>query len=142
MSLDRVIYSTTAVATGGRNGSVQIQDGLALDLDAPPEMGGNGVGANPEQLFAAGYSACFASALELIAKQKSIAVDRVTVIASVSIGSEGTGYGLAVELTVDVEGVASDVAHELIHTAHAICPYSRAISGNVDVALRQFKQES
>jgi len=132
------IYTATATATGdGRNGHTATEDGL-LDVDVriPKEMGGPGGATNPEQLFAAGYAACFHSALKLVGGADKADVSDTQVSASVSIGTLDTGgFGLAVELVVDVPHVDHDAAVVLVDKAHEVCPYSNATRGNVDVTL-------
>jgi osmotically inducible protein OsmC len=133
------IYSTTATATGGRDGRAASGDGaLDLALSTPREMGGGGgSGTNPEQLFAAGYSACFIGAMRYVASQGGPKVpDDATVTATVGIGprSEG-GFGITVALKVALPGLPHDQAQALVDKADATCPYSNALRGNVDVAL-------
>jgi osmotically inducible protein OsmC len=132
------LYTAKATATGGRNGNVKSSDGiLDLELRTPKAMGGaNDDYTNPEQLFAAGYAACFDSALSLMAKANNTGAGTATVTAEVSIGkNEKGGYGLAVVLRVNIAGVAIDVAQDLANKAHEVCPYSNAIRGNVEVEL-------
>lgn len=133
------LYTATAHATGdGRNGHAVSDDGiLDLDLRMPTALGGPGGATNPEQLFAAGYAACFHSALKLVAGQSKLDVSGSEVSASVSIGSLPTGgFGLAVELDVHTPTLEQTVAEELVAKAHEVCPYSNATRGNIDVALR------
>lgn len=131
------IYTTRVTARGGRNGHVQSADEvLNLDVRIPKEMGGTGGATNPEQLFAAGYAACFDSALSLVIRTAKVEAGETTVEAMVSIGkNESGGYGLAVILKVNVPGVTEDVAKELVAKAHQVCPYSNATRGNVEVTL-------
>ena len=132
------IYTAVALATGdGRNGHATSEDGiLDLDLRVPKEMGGAGGATNPEELFAAGYAACFHSALKLVAGQQKLDANGTEVSASVSIGSNGSGgFGLAVELDVHVPNVDKDAAEALVARAHEVCPYSNATRGNIEVAL-------
>jgi lipoyl-dependent peroxiredoxin len=134
----QVLYTTTAHATGdGRNGHVQSDDGIVdTDVRVPKEMGGTGGATNPEQLFAAGYAACFHSALRFVAAQEGADTTGTEVSASVSIGSLDTGgFGLAVELDVSVPAVDRPTAEALIARAHEVCPYSNATRGNIEVAL-------
>lgn len=134
----RVLYTAQARATGdGRDGHVATSDGtLALDLAAPKEMGGSGGATNPEQLFAAGYAACFHSALRLLARRARVEVSGSSVTAEVGIGRADSGaFGLTVTLTVDVPGADPDVVRELTAKAHELCPYSNAVRGNVGVTL-------
>ncbi|SDW18964.1 peroxiredoxin, Ohr subfamily [Marinococcus luteus] len=130
------LYTTTATAVGGRDGRVTSEDGnLNLDVRTPKELGGNGEqGTNPEQLFAAGYAACFESALNMVARQKKIKPKHTEITANVSIGKEDEGgFGLAVQLSVHVEGVSEEQAKELAEGAHENCPYSKATRGNIEV---------
>jgi osmotically inducible protein OsmC len=134
----QVLYTASATASGdGRDGRVQTSDDtFALDLAVPKEMGGAGGGANPEQLFAAGYAACFHSALRLVARRAKADVTGSVVAAEVGIGPNGSGgYGLTVQLVVDLPSVPRDTAEQLVEQAHQVCPYSNATRGNVDVAL-------
>ncbi|GAA3688865.1 organic hydroperoxide resistance protein [Gordonia hankookensis] len=134
----KAIYTAEALATGdGRNGHARTSDGkLDVDLDMPKELGGSGVGTNPEQLFAAGYAACFHSALRLVAGQAGADVTDSAVGARVSLGStESGGFGLAVELEVSLPSVDDATAKSLVDKAHEVCPYSNATRGNIDVAL-------
>jgi osmotically inducible protein OsmC len=133
------MYTATATAYGdGRNGRTESEDGiLALDVRIPKEMGGPGGATNPEQLFAAGYAACFHSALKLVGRSQEADLTDSEVSASVSIGTLATGgFGLAVELDVHAPQLDDDTALALAHQAHEVCPYSNATRGNVDVALK------
>ena len=128
----------TAVATSnGREGRSVTSDGkLDLKLSYPPELGGDGVGTNPEQLFAAGYAACFSGALGLVARQAKIDVSDVSVTAEVTIGKDETSFALAVVIRVELpEQLAGETGELLVKQAHQVCPYSKAISGNVPVEL-------
>ncbi|WDF31978.1 organic hydroperoxide resistance protein [Arthrobacter agilis] len=132
------IYTTEALSTGaGRDGHVATTDGrIDLDLAVPKEMGGSGNGANPEQLFAAGYSACFHSALQGQARQRKIKIDGSTVGARVSVDTNGKGgFELAVLLEVTIPGVPAEQAQALADAAHQVCPYSNATRGNIDVTI-------
>jgi Ohr subfamily peroxiredoxin len=134
----QVLYTASARATGdGRDGHVQTSDGtLDLDLAVPKEMGGTGGAANPEQLFAAGYAACFHSALRLVARRAKADVTGSVVEAEVGIGPNGAGgFGLAVTLVVDLPTVDRATAEQLVAQAHQVCPYSNATRGNIEVAL-------
>jgi osmotically inducible protein OsmC len=134
----KVLYTAEATATGdGRNGRVESSDGLlATDVAAPAELGGQGGATNPEQLFAAGYAACFHSALRGIAKRLNVETPDSRITARVGIGATGGGtFGLTVALDVALPGVAKDTAEELIAKAHERCPYSNATRGNIDVVL-------
>lgn len=134
----QTIYTAVALATGdGRNGHATSEDGiLDLDLRVPKEMGGPGGATNPEQLFAAGYAACFHSALKVVAGPDKVDVSGTEVSASVSIGSlDGGGFGLAVELDVLVPNLERAEAEALVARAHEVCPYSNATRGNIEVTL-------
>lgn len=131
-------YSTEALATGaGRDGHVTTVDGrIDMDLAVSKEMGGSGDGANPEQLFAAGYSACFHSALQAVARAQQVKLEDTSVGARVSIGSNGEGgFELAVHLEVTVPNLPHDEAQALVEAAHQVCPYSNATRGNIEVTL-------
>ncbi|WP_377274494.1 organic hydroperoxide resistance protein [Peterkaempfera sp. SMS 1(5)a] len=133
----RASASPVAALTGGRNGHGRPADGLlALDLRQPEELGGDGAGANPEQLFAIGYAACFGTTLALVGQHGGLTADDAKIDASVSlVPNDGGGYALSVELHVSLPSVPTDRAAELVRTAHRICPYSNATRGNIDVAL-------
>jgi lipoyl-dependent peroxiredoxin len=134
----KVLYTAEATATGdGRGGSVRSSDGvLDHDLAVPTGLGGpGGAASNPEQLFAAGYAACFHGALQLVARQEKTAIDGSRVAASVDIGKSDDGLGLAVRLTVTVPGADRAVVQGLVEKAHQVCPYSKATRGNIDVEL-------
>ncbi|HEX2575190.1 MAG TPA: organic hydroperoxide resistance protein [Aquihabitans sp.] len=134
----QTIYTAVAHATGdGRNGHAQSEDGiLDHDLRVPKEMGGPGDATNPEQLFAAGYAACFHSALKLVAGQDKLDVSGTEVSASVGIGAlDSGGFGLEVELDVQVPNLEREAAEALVARAHEVCPYSNATRGNIDVTL-------
>src|SRR3954469_12581583 len=141
IELTKVLYTAKATAEGGRDGHTATDDGkLDVKLVPPASMGGpaDGVGTNPEQLFAAGYSSCFHSALKIVARRMKLDADDSTVTAEVGIGpAEGmVGYGLMVELTVALPKVPDQEQREqLVTTAHQVCPYSNAIRGNVEVTL-------
>ncbi|ANZ36853.1 MULTISPECIES: organic hydroperoxide resistance protein [Lentzea] len=133
------LYTAEATAYGeGRNGEVRSSDGVIDEvLSVPKEMGGPGGDAtNPEQLFAAGYSACFNSAIAAVARAGKIQVASSEVTAKVGIGSNGAGgFQLAVELAVKIPGLDQAVAEKLVEQAHQVCPYSNATRGNIEVAL-------
>ena len=136
---DKVLYTAEAVSTGdGRNGHVLSSDHrLDLDLSVPPELDGpGGPGTNPEQLFAAGYAACFHSALRGLARQAGVDAAGSTVTAQVGVGPEADMYGLEVTLIISIPGLDRDKTRELAEAAHHRCPYSRATRGNISVELR------
>jgi lipoyl-dependent peroxiredoxin len=133
-----VIYTAEALSTGaGRNGHVRSSDGrVDLELAPPTEMGGSGAGTNPEQLFAAGYAACFHSALQGIARREKVDIADSTVGGRVGIGANGAGgYGLQVELEVVIPNLDHETAQRLADLAHTVCPYSNATRGNIDVTI-------
>ncbi|MEY2890771.1 MAG: hypothetical protein RJA98_679 [Pseudomonadota bacterium] len=139
MSIEQVLYTATATSTGGRAGTSRSSDGvLDVTLTTPKELGGDGAtGTNPEQLFAAGYSACFIGALKFVAGQRKVALPKeVSVTAQVGIGPVPTGFSIQVAMEVSVPGVEPSVAQELIDAAHIVCPYSNATRGNIDVTLK------
>ena len=133
-----VLYSTKATSTGGRDGKSRIEGGREIELSTPRELGGNGgEGANPEQLFAAGYSACFLGALKVVGSQMKVKIPQdAAVTATVGIGprSEG-GFGITAALAISLPGLARGDAEKLVETAHQTCPYSNATRNNVDVEL-------
>ena len=132
-----VIYTAEATARGGREGEVTSSDGVIdLLLALPKEMGGaGGDNSNPEQLFAAGYAACFHSAAKMIAGQKKLDVTDSTVTAKVGIGPDDTSFGLEVELVASFPKLSATEAQELLEAAHQVCPYSKATRGNIPVTL-------
>ncbi|MEU9092759.1 organic hydroperoxide resistance protein [Streptomyces sp. NPDC087901] len=131
------IYTAVATATHGRDGRAVSSDGkLDLQLAVPVEMGGNGQGTNPEQLFAAGYAACFASALGLVGRQAKVDVTDAAVTGEVGIGKQGEGFGLAVTLRVELPASVDEATgRKLVEQAHQVCPYSNATRGNIPVEL-------
>jgi lipoyl-dependent peroxiredoxin len=132
------LYTAEALSTGaGRDGRVATSTGsFALDLAIPKDMGGSGIGTNPEQLFAAGYAACFHPALQGVARAKKVKIDESSVGGSVQIGPNGQGgYQLAVLLEVVLPGIEHDEAQALADAAHQVCPYSNATRGNIDVTI-------
>jgi osmotically inducible protein OsmC len=134
----KALYTAVATAHGGREGHVKSSDGaLEADLRLPKEMGGpGGAGTNPEQLFAAGYAACFESALRLVARLQKKPLKDATVTGRVTLNvADGNKYVLSVELEGHIEGIAAEEALTLMHAAHEVCPYSNATRGNVDVKL-------
>ena len=132
-----ILYTAQATARGGREGEVVSDDGVIdMTLTMPKELGGpGGDHTNPEQLFAAGYAACFHSALRLVAGREHAALGDSTVTAQVGIGPEGDAFGLVVTLVIHVPGMERDKVREFADAAHQVCPYSRATRGNVEVLL-------
>ena len=136
----KILYTTQATATGGREGSAKTADGiLDVVLSTPKEMGGpGGTGTNPEQLFACGYSACFLGALKFVAGKAKISLPAdATVTGQVSFGprDDGQGFGIEVHLTIRVPGMESAAVQDLVDQAHIVCPYSHATRGNIPVTL-------
>ncbi|MFF9309779.1 organic hydroperoxide resistance protein [Streptomyces sp. NPDC014748] len=131
------LYTAVATATHGRDGRAYASDGkLDVRLAPPVELGGDGQGTNPEQLFAAGYAACFASALALVGRQAKVDVSDAAVTGEVGIGKQGEGFGLAVTLRVELpETVDGEIGRKLVEQAHQVCPYSNATRGNIPVDL-------
>jgi lipoyl-dependent peroxiredoxin len=130
------VYTARVTVTGGRQGSATSDDGvLDLALAAPTQMGGPGGATNPEQLFAAGYAACFQSAMGLAARKAGVDLGRSTVTAEVGIGRDDQGYGLSVRLEVAVPGAELEQVQQIAEAAHQVCPYSRATRGNVPVTV-------
>jgi Ohr subfamily peroxiredoxin len=140
VAVEKVVYTARATANGGRDGKVATDDGrLDVTVAPPAEMGGDGNGTNPEQLFAAGFAACFHSALKLVARKTRQDADGSTVTAEVGIGpiNGGAGFGLEVALVVTLPGIDDRAAAEdLVAKAHQVCPYSNATRGNIKVDLK------
>lgn len=137
MSTIQPLYTAHATSRGGRGGNVKSDDGLIdLNLTVPKSMGGDGkTGSNPEQLFAAGYSACFAGAVGVVARTKNIPVGAFTISADVTIGKDDTGFGIAARLIGSFPELSRDQAQQVMEAAHQVCPYSKATRGNIDVQL-------
>lgn len=138
MSIEKVLYRTQATAIGGREGSASSSDGaLQVQLSTPRELGGaGGPGTNPEQMFAAGYSACFLGALKFVAGQEKLKLpDTTSVTGTVGIGAIPTGFGIEVELQISAPGLTREQAQALVDKAHIVCPYSNATRNNIDVRL-------
>ncbi|MCL1635837.1 organic hydroperoxide resistance protein [Luteimonas sp. SX5] len=138
MSIEKVLYRATVTATGGRDGRARSSDGtLDLQLATPRELGGaGGEGTNPEQLFAAGYSACFIGALKFVAAREKVALPAdASIEGSVGIGQIAGGFGIEAELKISLPGLPREQAEALVQQAHLVCPYSNATRGNIDVTL-------
>ena len=135
--VEKVVYKANATSTGGRDGGTKSSDGLLdVKLAVPKEMGGGGGGVNPEQLFAAGYSACFLGAMKFVAGTQKLAVPADTSInATVGIGQIPAGFGIEVQMVVSLPGMDRAVAQALVDKAHQVCPYSNATRGNIDVTI-------
>ncbi|MES2887490.1 MAG: organic hydroperoxide resistance protein [Pseudomonadota bacterium] len=139
MKIEKILYTAHATSTGGREGSSKSSDGvLDVKLVPPKEMGGSGAtGTNPEQLFAAGYSACFLGAMKFVAGQQKVALPTETsVTADVGIGPIPAGFGIQVALTITAPGVDRATTEKIVEAAHGVCPYSNATRGNIDVTLK------
>jgi len=136
--VEKVLYTAKATAEGGRDGKVASSDGKLEVIVAPPaELGGTGNGTNPEQLFAAGYAACFQSAMMTVARRLRVDTTGSTVTAEVGLGAiPGGAYGIQVALVVSLPGLEQDVAQDLVEKAHQVCPYSNATRGNIVVDLK------
>lgn len=138
MAVEKILYQAEATATGGRDGHATSPDqALNIKLSTPKELGGaGGDGTNPEQLFAAGYSACFIGAMKVVAGKEKIALpDDHHVTGQVGIGPSGDAFGIAVTLNVSLPGLEQKTADDLVAKAHQVCPYSNATRGNIDVTL-------
>ena len=141
MAIEKAVYTAHATSTGGRTGSTESSDSrIKLNLSTPKELGGDGgAGTNPEQLFAAGYSACFIGALKAVAARQKVALPaEVSIKSDVSIGAmvgKPGAFGIAVAMAVSVPGMDKAAAEALVAAAHEVCPYSNATRGNIDVAL-------
>jgi lipoyl-dependent peroxiredoxin len=138
MSIEKVLYRAKAKATGGRDGRAVSSDNvLDVKLTTPKELGGaGGAGTNPEQLFAAGYSACFLGAIKFVAGKEKIQIPQdVSIEGNVGIGAIPTGFGIEVELKISLPGMDKAAAQALVDKAHIVCPYSNATRGNIDVTL-------
>jgi len=138
MSIEQVLYRASAEATGGRDGRAISSDGiLDVELTAPKEMGGaGGKGTNPEQLFAAGYSACFIGAMQFVAGRDKLPMPKdASIEGEVGIGQIPEGFGIEVALKISLPGMDDAQAQKLIDEAHKVCPYSNATRGNIDVTL-------
>lgn len=138
MSIEKILYAAQATATGGRDGrAISSDNALDVQLSTPRELGGaGGAGTNPEQLFAAGYSACFLGALKFVAAQSKVKLsDSTRITGRVGIGAIATGFGIQVELQISIPGLSREEAQALVDKAHIVCPYSNATRGNIDVTL-------
>ena len=141
MAIEKALYTATATATGGRSGTAKSSDGaIDVTLSTPKELGGaGGPGTNPEQLFAAGYSACFIGAMKAVAGKQKIALPaEVSITSDVAIGPHANkpgAFGIQVDMRISVPGMDRAALEALVKTAHEVCPYSNATRGNVDVSL-------
>ncbi len=135
---DKIVYTAVATSVGGRRGGrATSSDGvLDVQLNAPKELGGPGTGTNPEQLFAAGYAACFNSAVLRFAKETGIEATEASVTANVGFGPQGGGFGLTVDLEIAIPGVDLQTTQKIVDAAHDVCPYSKAVRGNIPVTAK------
>ena len=135
--IEKVLYKANATATGGRDGTAVSSDGLlSVKLAPPKELGGMGGATNPEQLFAAGYGACFMGAMKHVAGMKKLNIPAdANVNATVGIGQIPAGFGIEAQLVVSLPGMDRAIAQDLIDTAHQVCPYSNATRGNIEVSV-------
>ena len=133
----KALYTTTAVSTGGRSGKIAVNgSSLEFEMSPPTEMGGTKAGVNPEQLFAAGYAACFGSALQHVVRVRKLHIPTPTVRLTVGIDrDESGGYFLSAEIVGVIKGIDQSLADELVKEAHTVCPYSKATMGNIAVTL-------
>lgn len=133
----KALYTATALSTGGRSGKVTVENSpLEFDMSPPAEMGGTKPGVNPEQLFAAGYAACFGSALQHVVRVRRLHIPAPDVRLTVGIDRNGSGdYYLSAEIVAIIKGVDQGIADELAREAHTVCPYSRATMGNIEVLV-------
>lgn len=138
VTLEKRLYIAVATATGGREGRATTDDGvLDVALVPPKALGGSGAtGTNPEQLFAAGYAACFGSAVSHVARVQKLKAGPVSITANVTLGAIAAGFGLAVELVANIPELPRDQAEALVRAAHEVCPYSNATRGNIAVDIR------
>ena len=139
MKIEKILYRATSKATGGREGSATSSDGAVnVLLSTPKELGGaGGNGTNPEQLFAAGYSACFLGALKFVAGQQKIRLpEDASITGHVGIGPIPTGFGIEAQLDISIPGIDRKIAEDLVEKAHQVCPYSNATRGNIDVTFK------
>jgi Ohr subfamily peroxiredoxin len=139
MKLEKVLYRASSKATGGRDGSaISSDNALNVQLSTPKELGGGGGnGTNPEQLFAAGYSACFIGAMRFVAGQQKITLpENLSITGNVGIGPIASGFGIEAELQISLPGMDRAAAQNLIEKAHQVCPYSNATRGNINVTLK------
>ena len=135
-ALQKKLYTATATAIGGRDGTVKSDDGLLdVKVTPPKSLGGQGGATNPEQLFAAGYAACFGSAVGHVARLQKLNPGPIEITAKVDIGPAGKGFGLQVELIATIPDLPRDQAQKLVEAAHEVCPYSNATRGNIVVEV-------
>jgi Ohr subfamily peroxiredoxin len=135
MKMEKKLYTATVNVQGGREGKAVSRDkNLNVDLRYPKELGGNGAGTNPEQLFAAGFAACFEGAMGTVLRKKKIKAEGITIDSHVTLGKDAEdGYVLAITMNITIKGVETSVAEEIVAEAHKVCPYAKATRGNIEV---------
>jgi lipoyl-dependent peroxiredoxin len=135
IKMEKKLYTATVNVQGGRDGkAVSSDENLNVDLRYPKELGGNGAGTNPEQLFAAGFAACFQGAMGTILRKKNIKAEGITIDSHVTLGKDGNdGYVLAITMDITIKGLETSVAEEIVAEAHKVCPYAKATRGNIEV---------
>ncbi|RAP78478.1 organic hydroperoxide resistance protein [Paenibacillus montanisoli] len=133
--IEKKLYTATVTVQGGRDGkAVSSDDRLNVDLRYPKEIGGNGEGTNPEQLFAAGFAACFEGAMGTVLRLKKIKSEGISIVSNVTLGKDANdGYALSVTLDITIKGVERSIAQEVVDEAHKVCPYAKATRGNIEV---------
>ncbi|TDL75874.1 organic hydroperoxide resistance protein [Rhodococcus qingshengii] len=135
IKMEKKLYTATVNVQGGREGkAVSSDEKLNVDLRYPKELGGNGAGTNPEQLFAAGFAACFEGAIGAVLREKKIKAEGTTIVSHVTLGKDAhDGYVLAITMDITIKGVETSVAEEIVAEAHQVCPYAKATRGNIEV---------
>ena len=135
IKMEKKLYTATVNVQGGREGkAVSSDEKLNVDLRYPKELGGNGAGTNPEQLFAAGFAACFEGAMGTVLRKKNIKTEGITIASHVTLGKDvSDGYVLAITMDITIKGVETSVAEEIVAEAHQVCPYAKATRGNIEV---------
>jgi Ohr subfamily peroxiredoxin len=135
MKMEKKLYTATVNVQGGRDGkAVSSDENLNVDLRYPKELGGNGAGTNPEQLFAAGFAACFEGAMGTVLRKRNIKAEGITIASHVTLGKDADdGYVLAITMDITIKGVETSVAEEIVAEAHKVCPYAKATRGNIEV---------
>ncbi|USK31482.1 organic hydroperoxide resistance protein (plasmid) [Bacillus sp. CMF21] len=135
IKMEKKLYTATVNVQGGRDGkAVSSDEKLNVDLRYPKELGGNGAGTNPEQLFAAGFAACFEGAMGTVLRKKNIKTEGITIASQVTLGKDADdGYVLAITMDITIKGVETSVAKEIVAEAHKVCPYAKATHGNIEV---------
>lgn len=135
IKMEKKLYTAAVNVQGGREGKAVSSDGnLNLDLRYPKELGGNGAGTNPEQLFAAGFAACFEGAIGSVLRQKKIKAEGTTIASHVTLGKDANdGYVLAINMDITIKGIETNVAEQIVAEAHQVCPYAKATRGNIEV---------